>query len=103
MLGAAAGEKFFKCFENDDAIKQERAVFEIVEVVGKLFARCLHLHLMMRVVVVVELSPAGEPGFDEVADAVVGNLFFVECNSCGEFRPRPDERKLPPHYIPQLR
>src|SRR3989344_4108622 len=58
-------------------IEQERSVAKVVEIVGELRSRLLQICRMMRVAIMLDLCPPGEPRRDEVSCAVVRNTRAV--------------------------
>src|SRR4051812_2876415 len=58
---------------------------------------------MVRMVVVVELCPAREPRLNQVAHAIIRDLFFILRDTRGELGPRADEGKVAFNHAPELR
>ena len=85
-------------FQNDKKIENERAVFEIVDVVLKFLAHIIHVPIG----VVVDLRPSGDAGFQKESYLVIRYL------SLGPRRIRgvpvgADERNIPTADVPKLR
>ena len=73
--------------QDDGGVKDEGGVGDVVEVEGEFVPGIIYV-LPVRV---VDLSPAGEAGFDEVSEVIKRKLLFVKFDADGPFRPGADE------------
>src|SRR3989344_533546 len=78
-------------------------MFEIVEIIRELLSRCFYFGTMVRMIIMVKLRPAGEPGLNQVPYAIVRNFFLIRFYEHRKFRPRPHERHVTLKHIPRLR
>ena len=77
MLRPARGENDTNGLENDENVEQERAVLEVIKIVGKFFFGLDDIGAVMRVVIMPHLCPSREAGSDEVSRVVVRDTRIV--------------------------
>jgi len=90
LLLRGGGEEGFESADNDEGVKEEGAVFDIVEFIFQFGASVGD----GRAVAEVDLSPAGNAGFNDMAEFVEGNVFLKLAGEFRTFGAGADERKF---------
>ena len=87
----ATRKQYLNRLQRDFDIQKERAVFDVKQIVRELYFRLRNIRAVVRMVLVVQLRPAGKSGLYEVADVVVRNLFFIYAHEFWQFWTRTDK------------